>query len=113
MGTGLAHRSFRCHILNNRTSAFSATRRFPMSSSCQCMASSSVQMTQYTGCVCLRRHPSQAPEQLGCLRTERLLLLIMNASSDRRSGDGRIKLGHCPYWYGSHGNYLTGYQSDC
>ena len=34
------------YILNNRTSAFSATRRFPMSSSGQCMASSSVQMTR-------------------------------------------------------------------
>ena len=34
------------HILNNLTKAFSATRRFPMSSSGQCMASSSVQMTR-------------------------------------------------------------------
>ena len=34
------------HSRNNRTSAFSATRRFPMSSSGQCMASSSVQMTR-------------------------------------------------------------------
>ena len=51
------------HMRNNRTSAFNATRRFPMSSSTQCMASWSVQM------IWLTRRVGRLPADMRCSRS--------------------------------------------
>ena len=53
------------YIRNNRTSAFSATRRFPMSSSARCNASWSVQIPgRPTGLAACERTAGSKPRSL-------------------------------------------------